>query len=144
MPDNWQKEKYTDENGEHSFDSEDAYNQKVKEWDGKNPGFPGLWDAFWGREIALIIKDVWADKGGACNDKWLHCYIGCRIAEETNEDTAKYAAWYKEQNDLTDGNADTHFEEADYDATIACIGQNCLECCRTRWGSPWIEGCRLD
>lgn len=123
MSDAWKKEKYVDQNGdEQSFQSEEEYNQKVKEWEKKNPGFHGLWDAFWGREIALIIIDVWATKGGLCNDKWLYCYIGCRIAEETNDDTAKYAAWRKEWKDLTDGDPNPHFEEADYDAMIAYLG----------------------
>jgi hypothetical protein len=126
------------------FDSEEAYNNKVKEWEDKNPGFPGLWDAFWGRETAKIIMRVWVDRGGACNDKWLHCYIGCRIAEETNNETAEYAGWYKENRDLTDGNPRTRFDEADYDATIACLGQNCVDCCRERFGSPWIHGCEID
>lgn len=51
------------------------------------------------------------------SDKTRHCYVGCRIAYAEDRESADFAGWYKEQEDLTDCLASTHFELADYKAT---------------------------
>lgn len=51
-------------------------------------------------------------------DKVKHCFMGCRIAKETNFSTAKYTAWYKEQKDLIDCKLSSLFEIVDYDSTL--------------------------
>lgn len=71
------------------------------------------------------------------SDKRAHCYIGCRIAQETNYETADYVGWLKEKRDLSDCNPKTHFDEEDYKATIrgASFGNTqrdslgCLQAC---------------
>ncbi len=56
---------------------------------------------------------------GLGSDKRAHCYMGCRIAQSVNLETATYVAWLKEDRDIQDCTRSTHFEEADFDATIA-------------------------
>ncbi len=51
-------------------------------------------------------------------DKIAHCYIGCRVSQVTNYKTAQFMAWYKEMQDITDCSLESHFEHADYDATL--------------------------
>ncbi|WP_413290711.1 hypothetical protein [Bdellovibrio sp. HCB337] len=52
------------------------------------------------------------------NDKQIHCFYGCRISQRTNFQTAQYVAWLKEDRDIKDCNLKTHFEIADFEATI--------------------------
>jgi len=52
------------------------------------------------------------------HDKIAHCYMGCRLSQSINFKTADYLAWYKELKDITDCSMDSHFEDADYVATI--------------------------
>lgn len=52
------------------------------------------------------------------NDKKAHCYVGCRISQGTDFKTARFVAWFKEIQDLTDCKMESHFEIADYDATL--------------------------
>lgn len=52
------------------------------------------------------------------SDKAAHCYIGCRVGQETSLRTAYFMSWYKESLDLTDCNASTRFEYQDHSATI--------------------------
>lgn len=71
------------------------------------------------------------------NDKLSHCYIGCRISQETNSKTAIYVGWLKEERDIKDCNLETHFELGDFEATEkgANLGQNkqidCGTACRS-------------
>jgi hypothetical protein len=60
------------------------------------------------------------------NDKIAHCYIGCRISQKTSFKTARFVAWYKESIDLADCELGSHFEPADYEATVrgAHLGKN--------------------
>ncbi len=60
------------------------------------------------------------------NDKMEHCFIGCRISQETNLKTARYVGWLKEDLDLTDCKLTTHFDPKDFTATLrgAEAGQN--------------------
>jgi hypothetical protein len=52
------------------------------------------------------------------SDKMSHCYMGCRMRQETNFKTVRYVAWLKEKKDLTDCDPNTHFEVKDFEATI--------------------------
>lgn len=68
-------------------------------------------------------------------DKMAHCYIGCRISQETNFETAHFAAWYKEMKDLTDCNPSSSFEYTDYAVTYfgaqlrAQTPRQCIQLC---------------
>ena len=55
--------------------------------------------------------------------------------DDAGRETADYAAWYKEWKDLTDCDANTHFEGADYTAAMdGALGvtdcRNCTTHCR--------------
>ena len=72
------------------------------------------------------------------NDKKAHCYMGCRIAQEVNFKTAEYVGWMKEDQDIRDCKASTHFDEADFVATVkgaelaqsALDGKACFSSCQ--------------
>lgn len=116
-------------------DPNDYYNT-ITDWENKDPGFPGLYDAYQGNKIGKKITKQWAKK--TKNDKWLHCYVGCEIAHQVNPETAKYAAWWKEKKDLTDGCSNTHFDKSDYDATEfgSNITGDCQKECENKYGKP--------
>ncbi|MBL7545738.1 MAG: hypothetical protein JNL11_18100 [Bdellovibrionaceae bacterium] len=71
------------------------------------------------------------------DDKLAHCFIGCRVSQTTSLRTARYIGWLKEARDLTDCKIETHFEIADYEATVkgAMFGENkkvnCEQACKT-------------
>jgi len=52
------------------------------------------------------------------SDKQVHCYMGCRIAQDANFHTAQWAGWKKEDKDINDCNGNTHFEIMDYQVTV--------------------------
>lgn len=52
------------------------------------------------------------------SDKLAHCYIGCRISQETNYHTADYVGWLKEDRDISDCRGQSYFDEEDYRATV--------------------------
>lgn len=75
------------------------------------------------------------------SDKQTHCFMGCRIAQTTDFATAQYVAWLKEDRDIKDCDLNTHFETADFDATVAGarIGdggaktrEECIETCKAQ------------
>lgn len=55
---------------------------------------------------------------GFKNDKETHCFYGCRISQTVDYRTAEYVAWLKEDRDLKDCKLSTHFELADFEATL--------------------------
>jgi hypothetical protein len=67
--------------------------------------------------------------------------VGCRISQEVNYRTAEYVGWYKEDQDIKDCNKSTHFDVADFDATVegAQMGQSqidvagCLQACTQKY-----------
>ena len=120
----------------------------VREWEAKRPETPGLLDTVRGAIVGIRVSDELKAEGGLSNDKWKHCVVGAEIALATSYETARFAAWIKEYEDLTDGKADTSFDEDDYKATLdgarqaaqeqACEG--CFDLCEERWGArdrPW-------
>ncbi len=71
-------------------------------------------------------------------DKVKHCYMGCRISAEIDLPAAKYVAWSKEMDDITDCKIKSHFEIKDYEATVDGAQnpgrpQVCEKYCLTHW-----------
>lgn len=89
--------------------------QQMNAWKAVRPDMPGFTDLLKAKKIIDAEKSYSLKLG---NDKRAHCYLGCRISEDVNFETADFVAWQKEYNDATDCNQNTHFEIADYDATI--------------------------
>jgi hypothetical protein len=85
------------------------------EWIEIQPPLPAMSHLRKAKEVIDTEQDYALTLG---TDKRAHCYMGCRISEDVNFETAKFAAWQKEYNDATDCDPETHFEVADYDATI--------------------------
>lgn len=98
------------------------YTDKVK-WqdDGRDlrrsfPAMPGLFDLHKGYQVGVRESRI---ASGLRGDKIKHCYVGCRISNETSFEVAVYAAFFKEERDLQDCNPRTHFDLKDIDATVA-------------------------
>lgn len=89
--------------------------QQMTEWQSVQPQMPSLPFLFQAKKLIDAERNYSLTLG---NDKRAHCYLGCRIGETVNFDTAHFIAWQKEYNDATDCNPKTHFEIADYEATI--------------------------
>lgn len=89
--------------------------QQFTEWKAIKPLTPGLALLLKAKKIVDAEQDYALQLG---TDKTAHCYLGCRISENVNFETAKFSAWQKEYNDATDCNPNTYFDVSDYDATI--------------------------
>lgn len=89
--------------------------QQLQEWTAMKPKTPGLTFLLKAKKI-VDAEQAYALTLG--NDKTAHCYLGCRIGEDVNFETAHFFAWKKEYSDATDCDANTHFDVADYEATI--------------------------
>lgn len=115
------------------FASEDEYQQELFYWQQKEPEMPGMFELYKAYETFNKAK---ADAAKLKSDKTKHCFIGCRIAQDTSYPTADYVGWFKEIQDLKDCKRNTHYEEADYIATLrgAEAGRNdaveCLAACK--------------
>ncbi len=103
------------------FRSATEWQNKKRDWNRARPKLPrpllamqGLETSSRERDFAILHFD---------SDKKMHCYLGCRIAQETDFATAQFAAWEKERRDLDDCRSDSHFETLDYDFTL--------------WGAYW-------
>jgi hypothetical protein len=117
------------------FPTEADYRRELERWSAKGMGSPPLsqqlraWEIY--RREGKMALDHYR------NDKKAHCYMGCRIAQEADYRTAEWAGWKKEYRDLSDCDARSRFEVADYDATLtgAMYGlgtdsaRECLEFC---------------
>lgn len=110
-------------NTQQAFSSAHEYNSFRSDWANQNPGS--------GNPLALIkaysvYKSEKSKAETMGTDKLAHCYMGCRISQETNYHTADYVGWLKEERDITDCNLKTHFDEEDYKATArgAGFGEN--------------------
>ena len=130
------------------FESADAWREKVREWEGRRPESPGLFDRLRGGRVGLRVSGELNGDAEIRNDKWKHCVVSSEIALATNLRTAEYVAWSKEHQGLTDSRPNTAFEEEDYEATVdgarqAAEEQVCEEyrtLCEERWGDrrkPW-------
>lgn len=98
------------------FPSELPYRIQISEWKRDAVPFPGPFDALtayrvYKNEAAFALEHY-------KNDKKVHCYMGCRIAQDANFETAQWAGWEKERRDLEDCNPSTHFEVLDYTVTV--------------------------
>ena len=100
-----------------NFVSADEWSRKVREWEAIRPPFPQPSKSARGATVGLrVTKEL--DQDQIRNDKWKHCKLGAEIKAATDQRTAKYAAWYKEYKDLTDGNSGSGFDKIDFDATV--------------------------
>lgn len=120
------------------FASQAEYNSAVLEWKYREPQSPGL--VALARAYAVYSKErAVAEK--MTRDKRAHCYMGCRISQDLDYRTAEYVAWYKEEKDIKDCKKGTHFEHADFDATVegAQMGQSqvdaagCMQACTQKY-----------
>lgn len=118
------------------FASDEEYQTELSWWQNKAPETPSLYD------LALAFKVYNDEKSTALklkSDKKAHCYIGCRISQETSFEVADYSGWLKEERDLKDCKTSTHYDEADYTATLngAHIGENnqanCFNACKEKY-----------
>lgn len=98
-----------------TFISEESWQESLGNWEQKEPETSSLLSLFVGNEVAKRSRKT-ARKLGS--DKRAHCYTGCRISRTVDLETAIYAGWYKEHKDLTDCLKSSHFDPADYDATV--------------------------
>ena len=106
-PDCWRQE---------GFASREAHSRQVSQWASEAVPFPGPLDAYAAYRIGKDERDFALDR--LKNDKKAHCYMGCRIAQDVNFQTAQWAGWKKEDKDLRDCNPATHFEVMDYQVTV--------------------------
>lgn len=119
-----------------TYTSAAVWQAELDRWKTKEPKAPSLDQLFRAYEIYKNEKSA-AQK--LKNDKVKHCYIGCRIAQELNPQSAEYVGWYKEAQDLEDCERNTRFEEKDYEATLfganlQVTGQEaCVSSCRETW-----------
>lgn len=119
------------------FSDENEYQEELDLWEAKSPKMPSIFSL-------MIAYDVYSKEKSVISsirsDKIVHCYMGCRISQRTDYKTADYVGWLKEERDLKDCKSKTHFDEADYMATVrgAQIGENqasnCLQACGQVYG----------
>jgi len=96
------------------YASESEYESDLEELlHRRQPPDPGLFKLAFAYKV---YKEAAAEQQFR-TDKVAHCYMGCLLASRVDEETATYAAWYKEVKDLTDCNRKTHFEWEDIKAT---------------------------
>ncbi|MBC7420975.1 MAG: hypothetical protein H7328_09630 [Bdellovibrio sp.] len=89
--------------------------KQMAEWMDKEPSMPSLSFLIKAKKLIDAKRSYSLSLGG---DKRAHCYLGCIISAEVDFETANFVAWQKEFSDATDCTPKTHFEIADYDATI--------------------------
>ncbi len=90
--------------------------QELKDqWASEEPESPGLLNLFFAYNLYSREKKKAEELR---SDKQKHCYMGCKIAREVSMETAVYAAWYKEYQDLEDCSSKTYFEWKDYQLTV--------------------------
>jgi hypothetical protein len=97
------------------FADENTYAYLLQSWLEDEPELPWITQLYTGWRTAKAASQ---ESKRFKSDKRMHCYVGCRIAQETNSDVAQYAGWTKEYKDLTDCDINTRFEYDDQDATV--------------------------
>jgi hypothetical protein len=115
------------------YSSEKIYLDDIKEWQVQKPEVPGMFKLARAYSVYKKEKDFATSLG---NDKRAHCYMGCRISQETDYHVAEYVGWLKEDQDIRDCKPTTHFDAADWSATNkgAQLGQS----------QPDAKGCDLS
>jgi hypothetical protein len=116
--------------------TENEWHEHTQAWNERQPEEPGLLNLFWAHQTYKQELDT---ANSLKNDKRKHCYIGCRIAQDTSLEVSTYVGWLKESEDLTDCNRKTLFETLDYQSTIEGAQQgatngdpeSCYEFCQT-------------
>ncbi len=117
------------------FKSRESYTKQQAQWKKLKPVSPNNADLISAKLSFDVLKKTYFE-----NDKKLHCFIGCEVARIVNVRTSRYLGWLKEERDLNDCKSKTHFEVADYVATMwgANEGQkqsvNCYDLCKTYTG----------
>ena len=90
------------------FRSYEEWSEQIRKWRSESPPLPNPLSAAKGMQV---FKNERTFAGAQFkSDKQQHCYIGCRIAQESDFQTAQFAAWEKERRDLLDCNPTSHFE----------------------------------
>ena len=121
------------------FESAEAWNQVVTDWDGRRPETPGLIQRLKGIRVGAQTSAELNRDLGIRNDKFKHCVVGLEVAMATDPAVAEYVAWRKEHEDLTDGLPGTLFEEQDFRATMGGARYAAVEgaaaLCEERWGA---------
>lgn len=97
------------------YTSQTLYQADLKSWLAFNTANPSPYSL---TQAYLTYKNEIKKTQKFAKDKVKHCYMGCRIAHETDLETADYTAWNKEKEDLTDCKVSSHFEIVDYEATV--------------------------
>lgn len=119
------------------FVSASAYQAQLNDWNNQVPEMPNPLNLLTAHN--LYTNTFAAQAARIRNDKVKHCYVGCRIAQRTSARTAEYVGWIKEQQDLTDCRARSHFDPVDYEATVfgarlsVETAAACLSQCRAEW-----------
>lgn len=116
-----------------NFETQKEYDFYVNYWKEFEPQQPNplLLLRGWliAKEASQFARQNFAD------DKKMHCYVGCKVSQNASFQTAVYAGWLKEYQDLTDCKSNSGFSPDDYEATI--VGgragtnktSNCLNFC---------------
>lgn len=116
--------------------SAESWNETLQLWDQQQPPQASLWSLFWAHQT--YQKELAAAQT-LNNDKRKHCFIGCRIAQETSIEVSIYVGWLKESEDLQDCDKETFFEPLDYQSTVdgALVAESssdsrkCMDYCST-------------
>ena len=103
--------------------TEAEWQEHTQAWDERQPEEPSLLSLFWAHQT---YKQELETANTLKNDKRKHCYIGCRIAQDTSLEVSTYVGWLKESEDLSDCNRKTLFETLDYQSTIEGAEQGSL------------------
>ncbi|MBY0386153.1 hypothetical protein K2X05_13420, partial [bacterium] len=95
--------------------TEDQWYEHLEKWENKAPPSPGLLSLF---KAHQTYKKELSTAQKLKNDKKKHCYIGCRIAQDTSLDVSTYVGWLKESEDIQDCDKKTFFEPLDFKSTV--------------------------
>lgn len=94
-----------------------ATGKSAREWMEEKPAIPDFKMLNQFLDIGPKARDYAQSKIGS--DKVKHCFAGCFIRKKLDLKSAIMIGWLKELTDSSDCSENTHFEEADYLATIA-------------------------
>lgn len=97
------------------FSTTDEFEKFQESWENQSPGLANPIQLLMAYNVYKKEKDFAVSLG---SDKLAHCFLGCRISQETSYHTSDYVGWLKEMRDLTDCNPNSFFDENDYRATI--------------------------
>ena len=105
----------------------------AKEWIKSKPQIPNWLSMTQFLIVAHKAHDYAEKQIGS--DKVKHCFAGCFVRKNLNLKSAIMVGWLKELSDASDCDPETHFEKADYLATVAgaIAGKNhhCKDFCQS-------------